>query len=84
MVSTKSSRILELAETISKYSSTIHQFLDENNLPFPSFLADGTTGIPTELSEAQDAIIDATTELRDLLVPPRTNLYHYGAVSSTL
>jgi len=77
-----SSRILELAKKISDSTSIVHNHLESNKLPFPSFSPDFTEPLPEELSKAQDAILDATAELHDLLMPPISALHINGNVSS--
>jgi len=76
-----SSRILELANEISKFTSIVHNHLVSQNLPFPSFSPDFTEPFPEELAEAQDAILDATAELHDLLIPPISALHINGNVN---
>jgi hypothetical protein len=84
MSSTHLSRLLELGETINKCTQKLHDCLAANALPFPSFEADGRTGLPglpVQLVADQDALIDATRELSDLMLPPRNLLQYYGSVS---
>ena len=79
-----SSRILELAGEISKFSNIIHGHLVARNLPFPTFSPELATPLPEELAKAQDAILDATSELHDLLMPPVSALHTNGNVSKVM
>ncbi|KAF2726953.1 S-adenosyl-L-methionine-dependent methyltransferase, partial [Polyplosphaeria fusca] len=73
------SRIVELAAIISKHTALIEDHLVDNNHPSPSFEHSGTASLPRAVSSSQDAIIDATAELGDLMLPPRNLLFRYGA-----
>jgi hypothetical protein len=69
------SALSALADKISKSAKTIEKFLQENNLPEPSFDADGPKAFPVgdqhpEILAARDELIDSTQELRDLVVGP--------------
>ncbi|TVY36627.1 O-methyltransferase [Lachnellula occidentalis] len=73
-----SSRILELANDIGKFTSLIHDHLALHDLQFPSFNPDTPGTLPDELLKAQDAVLDATAELHDLLMPPISALHING------
>lgn len=75
-------RIVQLSKTISKSIETIESYLSTKGHPFPTFDADGVTGLPDELSAAQDSVLDATSELHDLLLPPMNLLKTKGNVSN--
>jgi hypothetical protein len=77
------SRILELANSISEKTSIIHQYLLQNNLPFPSFAYDAINSLPKELVKAQDAVLDATSELNDVLMPQISAFNIDGNVSQS-
>jgi len=71
--------LIKLAENILANTKTIENFLVSNNLPEPSFSADGPTDFPVgidhaEIQNARNAVIDATKELRDLIIGPRDML----------
>ena len=78
-----SSRIRDLAAIISSSTVTIHNFLASRDLPFPSFEPDATSPLPEELAEVQDAVLDATSELHDLLMPPINALHTNGNVGES-
>ncbi|KAI1379802.1 sterigmatocystin 8-O-methyltransferase [Hypoxylon crocopeplum] len=63
--------IIQLAQTISTSVAKIDAALGANGLPSPSFDEDAPVGyLPPEILGAQDAVLDATTELHDLLLEP--------------
>jgi len=64
------SRILELSAIIRDQTEAIHKHLAQNGLPFPTFKTNGSTGLPENLADAKDAVLDATSELHDLLMAP--------------
>lgn len=76
-------RILQLSNTISKSTAAIHDILTARGLPLPSFDADAPESLPDEVSAAQDAVLDASSELHDLLLGPFNTLESYGSVSFT-
>jgi 3-polyprenyl-4-hydroxybenzoate decarboxylase len=67
------SRIQELAKIIATHTDQIDDFLISNNLPSPSFDIDGpeTLGLSSEMQKSRDLVIDATTELKELLQGPK-------------
>ncbi|TVY30375.1 O-methyltransferase [Lachnellula hyalina] len=77
-----SSRILELANGIGKFTSLIHDHLASHDLQFPSFSPDASGTLPEELLKAQDAVLNDTAELHDLLMPPISALHINGNVQN--
>ena len=77
-------RILGLASIISTSIATFHELLIANNQPLPSFEADNHWSLSEELEEARNAVIDAATELRDLLLEPADLLRMYARVCVTI
>ncbi|KAI1089145.1 sterigmatocystin 8-O-methyltransferase [Rostrohypoxylon terebratum] len=68
---TLDSRIIQLARTISTSVAKIDAALAANDLPSPSFDEDAPAGyLPPEILGVQDEVLDATTELHDLLLEP--------------
>lgn len=82
MSNQSNTRIQQLAEIISASVNRIQASLTEQNLPTPSFDEDAPSTLPLELSGAQDAVLDATAELRDLLTEPMTLIHSHGGVNS--
>lgn len=81
-----SSRIVELAETISKSVAKLQGALSEKDLPSPSFDEDSKYVLPAEahVVEAQGQALDAAGELYDLLLDPFTLLFRHGGVGDTI
>lgn len=78
------SRILELAAIISTSTATIQNYLATRHLPLPSFDPHATHPLPEELAEAQDAVLDATAELHDIMMPAINALHSNGNVGRQL
>jgi hypothetical protein len=76
---TSTPRIVELANTISAFVSQIQEALSAQNLSV-SFDEDAPASLPLELSDAKDAVLDATAELRDLLLEPMNLIHGQGGV----
>lgn len=72
------SRILTLANIISSNTSLINSHLSAQNLPTPSFdpevPADLLSGHGAEFEEARQNVVEATDELRTLLLGPKEYL----------
>lgn len=84
MASTESNtRIHQLAEIISNSVAKIQAGMSAKNLPSPSFDEDAPPSLPLELGDAQDAVLDATAELRDLLMEPMILIHGHGGVGSS-
>lgn len=67
----KASRIVALADTIHKSVAELQAVLDSKGLPAPSFAEDASPDpLPSEAQKAQDAVLDATAELHDILLEP--------------
>ena len=74
------SRILELSTLISSSTQKINEVLTASDLPLPSFEIDPTLTLPSELDSARDTLLDATSELHDLLYGFQNILSQYGSV----
>lgn len=74
-------RISQLVEIISSSGSKLQEILVAQDVPFPSFDEDALSELPKEAADVQDAIIDATSELHDLILDPVSLLFLNGAVS---
>lgn len=71
-----SSRIVDLSSRIATNTKKLHDYLEANGLPTPSFNADGPLGsqVPDdepEIEVARIAIVNDTRELRSLVLGPR-------------
>lgn len=71
---TCTSRIVQLAATISLSVAKIQNALDEKGLPSPSF-DENAPPLPGIISEAQSVVLDATAELHDLLTDPMSMIH---------
>lgn len=67
------SRIAELASAVAQHTQLVDNYLAENNLPQPSFDADGPVdlGLPADIEQSRIAALQASKELNDLLLGPR-------------
>ncbi|KAJ5786870.1 uncharacterized protein N7503_012082 [Penicillium pulvis] len=71
--------LTELAKSILEDAQTLDSFLSSHNLPQPSFAADGVKDFPVSTEHAdihaiRHRLIDATKELRDLVVGPKDTI----------
>lgn len=79
------SRIVQLARIISTCVAKIDNALVENGLPSPSFDENAPVAhLPSEISDAQDMVLDATAELHDLLLEPLHLIKKHSGVSEKL
>ena len=74
------SRILELSSLISTATQQLHDSLNAQGLPLPSFEEDVTLTLPSNLDVVRDTLLDATSELHDLLYGFQNLLSSYGSV----
>ncbi|KAJ2981742.1 hypothetical protein NUW58_g6609 [Xylaria curta] len=72
------SQIERLAATISESATKLHRISAEKGVPLPSFEENAVFSIPSEALDAQDAILDATAELHDLLLDPMILIREHG------
>ncbi|GKT85912.1 sterigmatocystin 8-O-methyltransferase [Colletotrichum tofieldiae] len=70
-------RIVELATKIN-----LQAVLDAKGAPSPSFDENSPPKLPKEAGDAQDAILDATAELHDILLEPTTLVLKNSANNS--
>ncbi|KAK4455245.1 S-adenosyl-L-methionine-dependent methyltransferase [Podospora aff. communis PSN243] len=73
------SRIAQLAATIVASVAEFESALAAKDIPSPAFDENNTTTTPEDAVDAQDTIIDAASELIDLLRAPLASLYLQGA-----
>ena len=73
-------RILELSSQISTATQQLHDSLNAQKLPQPSFEEDITLLLPSSLDSVRDILLDATSELHDLLHGFQNLLSTYGNV----
>lgn len=63
-------RIVELAAQIRSSVSELQERLAAQGLPTPSWDEDGAQSLPTDVSGLQDAVLDASAELHEILLDP--------------
>lgn len=69
-------RIIQLAATITLSVAKIQEVLNAQGVPSPSFDENASLDpLPVDVTEAQNAVLDATAELQDLLTEP-LNIIH--------
>ncbi|GAW24153.1 hypothetical protein ANO14919_137340 [Xylariales sp. No.14919] len=77
--SESATRIVRLASTISDAVAKLDETLQSRGLPTPSFNEDAPTSLPEEALAMQSVILDATSELHDLLLSPMALLLNKTA-----
>ena len=75
-------KLVQLAATINTSIAKIQAVLDSLGGPSPSFAEDAPP-LPPGISEARDAVLDATAELHDLLTEPLTMIHRAARVGIT-
>ncbi|KAI1360612.1 O-methyltransferase-domain-containing protein [Xylaria arbuscula] len=71
-------QIEHLAATISKSVAKLREVLAKEGVPSPSFAENAGFVIPQEGLDFQDAILDATAELHDLMLDPLILIREHG------
>ncbi|PSN71812.1 sterigmatocystin 8-O-methyltransferase [Corynespora cassiicola Philippines] len=71
-------RIVELARIIADTTEKLNDTLSSQNIPTPSFDAEYTK-FPENAIGDQETILNATSELYDLLLDPLSALFQYGS-----
>lgn len=82
------SRIAELASIIAENTAIVDKYLTVNNLPKPSFDADGPAAVPispddVDVLAAHDKVVSSTLELHNLMKGPAEVLMGIGVSPST-
>lgn len=65
---------------ISNSVGSINEYLGLRGLPTPSFDPNAPRILPDEIEAARNAVLDATSELHDLLLEPADLLRTFGSV----
>lgn len=76
-------RIIQLATIINLSVAKIQEVLDNQGAPSPSF-DEHAPPLPVDIGEAQDAVLDATAELHDLLTEPLNIIHRSARVSYSI
>ncbi|KAK2591049.1 hypothetical protein QQS21_011263 [Conoideocrella luteorostrata] len=75
-------RIVALATQISTSVAELQERLSAQGAPSPSFAEDSPESLPADVSHLQDAVLDATAELHELLLDPLSLIFKFGAISN--
>lgn len=73
-------RIVELAAQISTSVNELQERLTAQGAPSPSWDEDSPEALPDDVSHLQDAVLDATAELHELLMEPLMLIFKFAAV----
>jgi SAM-dependent methyltransferase len=84
MASPDTSRMVELANKISSSVSELQELLAAKGAEPPSFDENSPIKLPSGLGRLQNTILDATSELHDVLLEPMSLLYKFSAVSNLI
>lgn len=74
---TEVSNLVKLAQLISKETEKLDSYMRDNGLPSPTFDVEGTAGfstLPEDILKSRQAIVHATSELKELVVGPTESL----------
>ncbi|KAK6957512.1 hypothetical protein Daesc_000299 [Daldinia eschscholtzii] len=82
MASNNTSRIVQLAAQISSSVNELQERLTAQGAPSPSFDEGSPQTLPANVSHLQDAVLDATAELNELLMEPLQLIFKFGAISN--
>lgn len=73
-------RIVELAAQISTLVTELQEQLTAQGAPSPSWAEESPESLPANVSNLQDTVLDATTELHELLLEPLMVLFKFASV----
>lgn len=73
-------RIVELAAQISNSVNELQERLTAQGAPSPSWAEDSPECLPANVSNLQDAVLDATAELHELLMEPLMLIFKFASV----
>jgi hypothetical protein len=74
---TSPSRLIELAQTITKETEKLDKYLKESGCSMPSFDVDAPMdfpSLPEEIQRARQKVVESTKELGDLVVGPKEGI----------
>ncbi|KAI1448539.1 sterigmatocystin 8-O-methyltransferase [Annulohypoxylon stygium] len=80
--SSTSPRIVELAGKISVSVSQLQELLSAQGVPSPAFTEDSPERLPANTLHLQDAVLDATAELHELLTEPVRLIFKFCATTN--
>lgn len=71
------SKLIELAATITRETEKLDKYMNDNGLPTPSFEVDTLSNFPKldgEMKKAREEVVRATKELGDLITGPTESM----------
>jgi hypothetical protein len=71
-------RTVELAAQISTSVAQLQERLSVQGAPTPSFDEDSPENLPSDVADLKDAVLDATSELHELLLDPLALLFKFA------
>ncbi|KAI1198527.1 sterigmatocystin 8-O-methyltransferase [Nemania serpens] len=80
--SSRTPQIVELAAKISASVSQLQELLSAQGVPSPSFTEDSPDRLPANTFHLQDAVLDATAELHELLMEPVRLIFKFCATTN--
>ncbi|RYC57523.1 hypothetical protein CHU98_g8684 [Xylaria longipes] len=83
MANPSTSRLSQLAVSISESVAKLEGILSALGEPSPSFDEDAPTLLPRNTVEVRDLIIDCAAEIQDVLQGPLDLMYRHGSVSNS-
>ena len=75
--------MVELASEISRSVAELQELVSAQGKPAPSFDEDSPRTLPDGAGRLQDAVLDATLELHEMLLDPMSLIYKFAGVSVT-
>ncbi|KAI1810153.1 sterigmatocystin 8-O-methyltransferase [Poronia punctata] len=81
---TTTPRIIELAAKISASVTELQELLSAEGVPSPSFDEDSPEHLPPSAFLLQDAVLDATAELHELLMDPIPLTFKFSATTNVV
>ncbi|KAK7750848.1 hypothetical protein SLS62_007247 [Diatrype stigma] len=80
--SSKPPRMVELASKISSSVAELQELLSAQGEPAPSFDEDSPPTLPDGAGRIQDAVLDATLELHEMLLEPMSLIYKFAGLAN--
>ncbi|ETS86516.1 hypothetical protein PFICI_00344 [Pestalotiopsis fici W106-1] len=75
-------RIVALADKISSSVAELQELLSSQGVPPPSWAEDNPECLPADAAHLQDAVLDETAELHELLLEPFSLVCRFAAISN--
>ncbi|KAI0554399.1 sterigmatocystin 8-O-methyltransferase [Xylaria curta] len=82
MDDTSTSRLTQLAASISEFVARLEKILSARGVLSPSFDEEAPTSLPKDTINVRDMIIDCAAEIQDLLQDPLDMIYIHGSFNN--